>query len=97
MIYYTRIPDLQPKTLREYAKKFRDALHRIGERAYLDYFDCSDEQLLECLPSIDKRDFTLLYENDEVYYGWDLDRWKCEDDCTEYVSLDDNRILVGAI
>lgn len=97
MIYYTRIPDLQPKTLREYAKKFKDALHRIGEMAYLNFFDVSDKQLLERLPSIDERDSTLVYEGDEVYYGWDLNRWNWLSGRTEYVPLDDDRILIGAI
>lgn len=97
MIYYTRIPDLQPKTLRKYAKKFRDVLHRAGEKAYLDYFDCSDEQLLENLPSINKRDFTLIYEGGEVYYGWNLERYNWVGGSTEYVPLDDDKILIGAI
>lgn len=95
MIYYTIIPDLSVETLRSCAELFKNKLHRIGVNASLRFFDCSDEHLIDSLPAPPKRGRTLIYDDGNVFYGWDLIYFT--ERPAEYLEiLDKSRVFIGA-
>lgn len=97
--YVARIPNLEPKTIKECAIKFREKLHRIGVTVFTAFVETAAEALIEeFLPDIEKRNnFIICSDRHEIIYGYDYRYFVFNDDTFEFIELESNRYFVGSL
>lgn len=97
--YVARIPNLEPKTIKECAIKFREKLHRIGVTVFTGFIETASEEAIKmCLSDIKRRNnFLICLDRNEINYGYDYKCFIEYGNTFEFIELESNKYFVGSL
>lgn len=104
MVYFIRVPDLEPQTLIHYNEIFKEILKsKYDITPAIDYIDTNKyslDRITEFLPLDFERGCTIHYsDNGAVYYGYSIEHVQSSGKHVQEVFIDDdfNSLFIGRI